>query len=396
MRQISFKLFLFLASIIIFSCSDPSVIGSELLSEDQANLEFSDQIPISGKSINGSIVQTYSPFTVLQLGTHLVGNYEDVLFGKSEASIYTQIALGTQARPEMDFVQLDSIILSLAYDSLGGGYGDLSQTYGLEVLLLEEDMENISDYFSDQTFLTNPEPIGSIEFIPSPDGEPVMIREYISNDTLVSVPPHIRIPLNEDFGEMILRDTLLYLNDTFLLKIIKGIHIQPTVSSPGILSIDFNNAISRISLYYTSGRVDKVQQEYRFVFNQVNARVMNLSHDYEGSMVEQFQKDGADSLIFMQGMTGVNSVLSFPDLSNFQNIVVNKAELELTVASASFDEINPTTYPPPEQIIITTGNNGENDVIIDVRSALFSNNPLDTDIFGGIPIIETQNGGNFN
>jgi len=46
MRLTAFLLSFFTLS-IIFSCTESTPIGAELLEEDQANLEFSDAIPLS-------------------------------------------------------------------------------------------------------------------------------------------------------------------------------------------------------------------------------------------------------------------------------------------------------------------------------------------------------------
>ncbi len=385
MKQIGFQLALLLALVVIHSCSDPTLIGSELLEEDQANLVFTDQVPIRTKTVLGSQVQTYSPFTVLQLSNQLVGNFEDPILGKSTASLYSQISIGSE-QPDLEFALFDSIVLSLAYDTTGGSYGDLSQPFGLEVLRVEEDMVNTENYNSDQTFSTNPMPLGSVEFIPNLN-EAVPIKDFTGTEPVdTTAPPHIRIRLDEALGESLLADTLLYVSDTAFQNLFKGIYIRPTQVTPGMLSFDLDQEISRISLYYQSRQQPK---EYRFDFTPANARIVNFVHDYENSVVEPFLNKEMDSLLFLQGMTGLNVEVKFPDLSNLENIVVNKAELELTLATSAEDHI---LYPPSDQIVISSNNNGELDVISDVRSALFAQQPIDTDIFGGIPLETSVNG----
>ena len=249
MKYKSFQLFILLAFAVFFSCSDPALIGSELLEEDQANLQFTDEVPIQAKSFDGTALQTYSPFAALQLTRHLFGNFKDPLMGITEASIYTQIALGAQIPPSFDIRTFDSIVLSLAYDTLGG-YGNIAEEYGLEVYQIAEDMSNIADYFSDQTFLTGETAIGSLNFIPAFD-ERVMIREYTTNnvdgDTL-SADPHVRIHLNSDELTAIFGDTAIYQGDVAFQNAFKGIHIRPiAATNSGLLSFDFSNTISRIN-----------------------------------------------------------------------------------------------------------------------------------------------------
>ena len=388
MRLNNFQLIIFLATFVIFSCSDPAQIGSDLLEEDQANLQFTTEIPIQVKTFEGDPLQTYSPFTSLQLARHLFGNYEDPLLGTTSASIYTQIALGPQDPPAFSLRSFDSVVLSLAYDTLGG-YGDLSQPFSMDVFLLEEDMSNIADYFSNQTFQTAFNPIGSVDFVPNLTDR-VTIKDYTTNsegDT-TSVDPHVRIHLDKELlVELIGQDTALLKSDTAFQNVFKGIHIQPKELStnPGIISFDFSNAISRISLYYTDS--DSIR-EFQLDFNAGNARVLNLSQNYNNSFVESFINNQSDSLFFLQGMTGVNAQIIFPDVSGFENIVVNKAELELTVAN--FEANDTATYPLTTQLIASQVNSEDKVILSDVRSAITGNNPIQATVFGGIPVVESQ------
>ena len=385
----SFQLFLLIAVTAFFSCSDPSLIGSELLEEDQANLQFTSAVPIQAKSIAGTALQTYSPFAALQLSRHLFGNFEDPLMGITEASIYTQIALGPQSPPNFVIRSFDSIVLSIAYDTLGG-YGDIGEEYGLEVYQLEEDMSNIADYSSDQTFLTGNTAIGALNFVPAFD-QRVIIREYTTNmvdgDT-VSADPHVRIHLQGEALEAILADTSIYSGNVAFQNAFKGIHIRPTATTnAGLLSFDFSNTISRISLYYKSGGE---LQEFQLDFNAGNARVLNFNQNQEGSFIEPFLTNGSDSLLFLQGMTGANTQINFPDLSGLENIIVNKAELELTVAGIAED--NTELYPLTSQLVASQLDNVDREILSDVRSALFANNPIRPGIFGGVPVVEMENG----
>jgi len=389
MRYKNFQLCLLLAFAALFSCSDPALIGSELLEEDQANLQFTSDIPIQAKSFNGTPLQTYSPFAALQLTRHLFGNFEDPLMGITKASIYTQIALGAQSTPDFTIRSFDSIVLSLAYDTLGG-YGNINEAYGLEVYQLTEDMSNIADYFSDQTFMTGDTAIGSLNFVPA-FNQRVNIKEYTTNNIdgdTVSADPHVRIHLNTDKLAAIFGDTAIYQGDVAFQNAFKGIHIRPTTTTnSGLLSFDFSNTISRISLYYKTGSELK---EFQLDFNAGNARVLSLAKNQEGAFVEPFLSGNSDSLLFLQGMAGANTEIMFPELDGFENIVVNKAELELTVAT--IDGNSAALYPLTQQLIASQLNNTDKEILTDVRSALFANTTIRTEVFGGIPVVEIENG----
>ena len=64
--------------------------------------------------------------------------------------------------------------------------------------------------------------------------------------------------------------------------------------------------------------------------------------------------------MFIQGMAGTNVKIEFPYLKNLGKVVINKAELELTVAADSKTE----TFPPINQLLLRTA---QFSAILDVR-----------------------------
>lgn len=392
MRQRNFQLILLMAITAIFSCSEPTLIGSDLLEEDSLNLNFTDQTSIAGQTVQGDILQTYSPFTAAKLDNSLLGSFDDADFGKGAASIYTQFALGTQAAPDVVGATVDSIILSLAFDTTLAGYGDLTQAFEIEVFSIGEDLQNVESYFSDQTFLISRNPIGSATITPILDT--VILNSYVTDAlTLDTLAPHIRIPLNESFGELFLQaqDTTLFESTVALQEVFKGLHITATSPNGGILNLDFSQVASRISLYYsTTVRLDVIQHEYQFDFNEANSRTVNLTSDVSNSTVEPFIGTGLDSLLFVQGMQGVNTEISFPDLSDLQDIIVNRAELEFTVATSANTVAG---FPLPTQLSITTLEEDGLNLITDLQSVIIQQGILNSlENFGGQLVEEMENG----
>jgi len=388
MRHSNFLLILLLALTVLFSCSEPTLIGSELLDEDRVNLEFSDQIPVTGKTVQGDALQTYSPFTTAKINNSLLGHFKDDDFGNAEASIYTQFALGSQVTPDVARATLDSIILTIVLDTTLAGYGDLTKAFNIEVFPIQEDMQNVESYFSDQTFMTGAI-IGGASITPTLDS--AAIESYVTDSlTIDTIPPHIRIPLSNSFFLPTL-DTAIYASNEALLEMFKGIHIKVANDENekmGILNLDFAHPSSKISLFYsTTVRLETTHHEYQFDFNNGNSRMVNLSSTFTGSSVNNYIDTELDSLLFVQGMHGVNTEISFPDLSNLQDIIVNRAELEFTV------DISTNTTYLPTQLTAASLEEDELNIITDLQSVILqqgTNNALGN--FGGQPIIEMENG----
>ncbi len=383
MRQNCIPLLLLSILISCFACTEPTLIGSDLLQEDQANLNFRNDIPIDVKNIKGESVPTYNRFPTLQLEHYLLGQLEDEQFGKSTASLYTQLARSV-GRPDPSIL-VDSLILSFAYDTIGF-YGDLSKPFELEVFRVTEDLDPSADYFSNQVFAVEMEPIGSATVSLSLDS--VAITNYSNGVSTTTIePPHIRIPLDELFGELLAEDTTIYQSDTTFQNFFKGLYIKPAASSNGIVPLRFDNAISRLTMYYRPKARD-IKQEYRFPFLFSQARVNSFEHIHEGSEVAQTLDINNTDLLYLQSMAGLNMEVNFPDLSSLNNIVINRAELEFTVAS---NTVSPS-FPIVDQLLVTREDQGERTAVIDVRNAIVGSEPIRTRVFGGNPVEETING----
>jgi len=382
-------IFLFLViSILInfFACTEPTLIGADLLEEDQANLNFRNDLPVDVKTTLGEPVPTFNRFQTLQLDHFLLGELEDEDFGTSTASIYTQLSKSS-GRPESDII-VDSLILSIAYDTIGV-YGDFSKPFEVEVFQVSEEIDPQSDYNSDQVFATEMMPIGSATIVPSFDT--VRIINY-SNGTANTTfeQAHIRIPLNLDFAELLATDSTIYISDTTFQNFLQGLYIKPVGASNGIVPVTFENDISRLTLYYTA-KIRGIKNEFRYPFLFGQGRVNHFEHEYEGAAAAtNLDLDNAD-LLYLQSMAGLNMEVSFPDLSSLTNIVINRAELEFTVAS---DVDSTSLFPIVEQLIVTSFDRAQNvrTGIIDVGNSIVGSNPLNTSVFGGIPIREEVNG----
>jgi len=386
MKQNSFLLLVISILISFFACTEPTLIGSDLLDEDQADLNFRNDIPVDVKTILGEPVPTFNRFQPLQLDHFLLGELEDENFGTSTASIYTQLSKST-GRPESDII-VDSLILSIAYDTVGQ-YGDFSKPFEVEVFQVKEEIDPQSDYNSDQVFATEMMPIGSATVVPSFDT--VRIINY-SNGTANTTfeQAHIRIPLNLDFAELLATDSTIYISDTTFQNFLQGLYIKPIGASNGIVPLTFeNNNISRLTLYYTA-KIRGIKNEFRYPFLFGQGRVNHFEHEYEGATAATNLDLDNTGLLYLQSMAGLNMEVSFPDLSSLTNIVINRAELEFTVAS----DPDTTNFPIVEQLVATSFDRVQNvrTGIVDVGHAIVGSNPLNTSVFGGIPIKEDVNG----
>ncbi|HMQ48944.1 MAG TPA: DUF4270 family protein [Saprospiraceae bacterium] len=382
MKFFHFAVMALLLSIGI-ACSDPTLVGGALLEQDQADVDFTDTLSVNFRTAERTSVRTFSSFVSSQLNSFLLGNYNDAYFGRSHSSIFAQVY------PEafnVDFsgYEFDSIVLILPYD-MGGIYGKLDETYGIEVVALAESLSNDQDYFSDQTVAVDESKIlGSTQFTPNLDS--LVFFDYVGDDEIDTLFfPHLRIKLSDDFGQELLGlDTTYYEDDSLFLDYFKGIQLRPITENGGMLSFDLASSRAGIHLFLR----DEDDQPQQFLFDfDVNqtVRFAHFEHDYStGSVATFLQNDGkGDSLFFVQGMSGLEAIVEIPYAEKLAGLVVNKAELVFYAADIGQDTAN---YPNIEQLIISSEDEDGELVVVEDIAILASNGLSLANFFGGIPV----------
>ena len=374
-------LFIPLGTILLLqACNDPSVIGSDLLEQDQIGLEFNDTTTLIAYTIQGDSAATYDPDNPIE--TYLFGQFEDPIFGTSTSIINTQFSLSSQ-KPDLENVTIDSIVLTLPY-AINNLYGDYFNDFTVEVYSLDDPdfVDTEIRYYSNQEVIVgsllnsstfSAMPLDSVDIDVYGSDSMEVVREYPQ--------ARIRIPENGNFANKFVNNPTIYDSDSLFLDAFQGIQIRATNKVPGILSFDLSSGLAGILVYY---RQDTNNLQYKFPINANYITQSNFIHDFSGSQVEPFLNDTelGDSLLFVQGMAGVNAVIELPYVENYKDFLINRAELELTIINLDEDE---SLYPPIDQIIISEiQEDGSLRVIDDVIFGL-QRSELG-DIFGGNPV----------
>lgn len=374
----------------LWFCTDPTNVGADLLGGDQVGVDYTDTLTLQSAPVVGDTVTTYSPTTLLS--NYLFGDFQDPVMGRSYASIYTEARLlrtisGNYEDVDFANATLDSVVLVLTYDT-AGYYGNEDETYGIEVLELDESMDGDEYYTSDAEFATKPISLGSKDFVPNADTVSVIYYDGTTSPDTLKVFPHLRVPLSAAFGNRLLNlDTSIYKNDSAFISIIKGLHFKPTRETHGMLSFNVLSSLSGIYLYYSVGGL---RYQYQFPFNNYGVTTSYYKQEYAGSQAEPYLNDAllGDNLTFVQAMKGVYTRVTIPHAEALGGKIINKAELTVTVAGVSGD--NSTLYPSPDQLLIYRRNEKGKLVEIDDVVIGVANNSLNS-IFGG-KIVKGSNG----
>ncbi|MDF1694552.1 MAG: DUF4270 domain-containing protein [Saprospiraceae bacterium] len=365
---------LFVSAIFITACTDGTIIGGDLVGDEEISILFEDGFEFSGQTVLGDSIATYNITTTNQ--TYLLGQIDDPTFGKYSSDIYTAIAFNS-AFPNFDNTVIDSIVLDLEYDD-AGFYGDTTVSHTIEVFRVIEDFVSRDTIFSNESFMTDMVPLATKTLVPSRSATiPFKVRD-LDVDSTIDLSPRLRIQLDNAYGTEILENGDAEVSDSALIEAFKGLYIRTTPNGSSMMGLnfnenpDFNDGIARLHLYYTktNSNGEEFPEDYSYLLRSVTSSTFN--HDYDGSAVGDALIDplGSDQFIYSHSMAGVNAEINFPDLNFLDNnnqdtIIINSAQLVLTVNE---DEamFQTETYPPATQFVLSKDNEeGEGRVLID-------------------------------
>lgn len=411
-----------LVSLMIYSCSDPTIVGSDLLDDIKANVSFTDTVTMTSTSISGPdssfTFQIFNPFSRTpyagQLSSFLVGKFEDPLYGESELVIFTQPRIGIHNNsnssgqtPDFANNQLantfDSLVLLLPYDS-AGFYGNLDQEFSLEVYRVIEDMPQAALFDIDE-FLIDGTPIGSKTFKPDTTARPISFLNVNSTDTLLlDTFPYLTIRLDDNFGRALFNaDTSVYANEDSFIDFMKGIQIRAVSKNNATLSFDLTTGNEETSslgslggmyLYYTTDIGENPgKKQFYYNFWSQTVRTVNLKEDKSNGEVSNYiSSEGADSLTFVRSISKVQTKVTFPYVEALKGKLLNKAELIMYIRDYENDPY--PDFPPIDQIIVFQRNTaGELNFVEDLNiiAQAQANEAAIAERFGGV-IIPGENG----
>ncbi|MEM9548853.1 MAG: DUF4270 family protein [Bacteroidota bacterium] len=363
----------FISALMIVACTDGSVIGNDLVENEVITLEFEDAFELSGQTVLGDSVATYRINTTNQ--TYLLGAIDESTFGRYSSDIYTGLAFNTTF-PDFENSTLDSVVLSLEFDTLGF-YGDPSVVHDIEVYEVTEDIFAQDTIYSDETFAIDTDPIASVSLIPS-TSETIDIDARIPDvDSTITLSPRLRIRLDNAYGQRLIDDEDAQTSIEDLNANFKGLYIKSAPQGNSIIGLnftenpDFNNGIARLHVYYTKTENGEEElEEYSYTLRAATSST--FVHDYTSSTVGSSinNTEAGDQYLFSHNMAGVDAEIFIPDLNfldnnNTDTIIVNSAQLIVTVNDDDI-EFETALYPPSSRFLLSRDNDdGEGRVLVD-------------------------------
>ena len=322
----------FILVFLLGACEDPGIIGLDVQPpDDNLNVSFSDSTTLITYTVIEDSIRTD------ERGVNLLGSYEDPVFGKASASIYTQFVLPSNNVNFGSGFTPDSLIMTLAFSDY---YGDLSSQQTLQVFQLSESINVDSPYYSTRDFAYDPTDLTPNVMISPQSGDADIVVKL--NDVIFT------------FSDSVFAD-----NNAFL-SFFKGLYITTDTTTPGsaILYFDLESPLAKLTLYYRNVPKDTcctTSSFFDFEINDNSARINRFNHDYAGTPIVSSDSILGDALAYAQAMSGVKSKILFPYLKNWtasQKIAVNKAELVVKIENDPTLAGDINVYKPPEKLFL--------------------------------------------
>ncbi|MEZ5069431.1 MAG: DUF4270 family protein [Bacteroidales bacterium] len=308
----------------------------------------------------------------------LAGRLSDTIVGTSRATLVTEFNTNTTFDPAPNFV-MDSLVFFLY---VTGMHGNLEQEVTYRIYEFQERLRIDTFYYSnyDPEGLYDPVPLAELTTIPAKD----TVFEFLIED--------------QDFLDKwmeIIDDSTYFRNDTVFKSQFPGLYITvESASEEGLMnSLAMSNSRTRMALHYANDSTDVDSTDgpdfrwLTFPINQYSSQKINcFSHDYTGTHLATVlnQENPPDPVMVVQGLAGVNALLSFDDLAQWmaqERVAIASAKLVMDVVDESVSGI-PTELLPVRLWLETMLDDGKTEDLYDV-AVLRGNQDESASRFGG-------------
>ena len=332
-----------LTAILAFAntaCKDnDSAIGTGIMPNSDM-MEFKcDTLDIQTFAVRDTHVETQNR-TV-----NPIGIINDEIFGQTTASCAFQVlpsANNVQFSQEIDTADLSNVklTLQLKYDEIHGSAE--SSSLKLNVNRLLTDISYDSTYYDDTHF----------------DASQYELLE--STDITASSDSLIKVEMPHSLVESIVRKNVeqtSWSNEDFV-KFFKGIYLTTELNSGDGCLYALNLISSRSKMVLTY----KDTCTFDFIIGEYAAKINLYSHDYTNADSELKEAidnpDQPSKYCYIQGLAGLKTKIKFPELTNLfdsTNIIINKAQLKVTIKEGSQSDKLPSPKAMSMTKILSSG-----------------------------------------
>ncbi|MEY5068294.1 MAG: hypothetical protein RLZ47_156 [Bacteroidota bacterium] len=327
---------LLISLFILAACNNPDEIGLDVDPTNSIGTSVDSSATVDAITVPEDKVDTRL------IGEHPIGYMIDPYLGITQAAVGVSLNLPKDSLKFGTNAVLDSAVLVLRYS--GNFYGDsLNTAYNFSVHQLSQKLDGTKAHNNDVAIPFNNTQVGAKTINKINLKDSIKVTQIVKGkkDTVLKVPPQIRIPISASFinTNFLNANAANFYTSKEFIDYIKGLYIKvdpPAGSSVGgVPFFDFSTGASKLELYYrnVNATIDTTYLTFT-INNNLTPVLANFTQNYAGTEVEaQLNIPGtAYTRTFVQALSGVRTKITFPDLNKFKqlgNIVVNKAVLEV-------------------------------------------------------------------
>lgn len=356
----------FLASLItIFSCTESTILGTEILEGDFVDVDYHDSTTIHFKTIAADSTRVYPIANSL----FLLGQTDDPVFGSFDSYAYFELKQ-IFIIPKHTEMTLDSVVLSMSY-SKTNFWGNENALFDVEVYELGESLEGYDTLYSDQDIQKGAF-LGSSSFNPF-SGDTIRVTTGKDTATYYNT---FRVKLDKSFGEKLFNDSLILHNDTLIAQQTNGIWLRAKTSENAVFGLEntvyLDEHSNKLIFYYK----DASGNSYKHPLTLGGKRGVHYANNFAGSEAKKFL-DGhfdSDSIAFLSGGQGLNIQVDLPDHESFKGKLINYAYLDF-YAAEPIDVPGLLPYAKIDRIYSYYKTNGSSKYTQDLSYSLVSGVP---------------------
>ncbi len=327
-----FSFFMFILFCIACKKQDDSIGQNLLPGSDEIYVLSNDTTPMNVNSFAADLT-TFRTDETYGHENLLIGNYNDPVFGQVKTTGYLQFDKTLPIDLPLSFV-VDSVVLNLVYAAYS--YGK-EIPMSLKVQQLQHSLDRNEDNTASDIVATNTENLILTGY--------ELMR--IPMNSLSSVSPNMRIRLQPEFGEVLLREAHDNENgNDFFVDDFKGIAISSTTLDGKIFAISHAHIGTKISVYYkennTSGQTLQDQKMYDFLVNDNCAAFTHIDYNRGNSDIPNLDEEtelNGQALAYMQAGAGAYIEVDFSQLEwmkQHPDAIINSAVLIMPFDSSSY------------------------------------------------------------
>jgi len=365
-RILSFALIGFLGIVIInWSCTklDTTNLGSDLIPVVDNVNTFADTLFVDATQ------KEYTDTTIVGSNdSHVLGNItNDPMFGSTAADVYMQLkpAFFPFSFGNIDsIVGLDSAVLCLSYK---GYWGDSNYIQTLEA---REVMDN---EFKDSTGkiwpVSGTPPVTGSAISPATNVDIRRLGDLMKyahvND---SVTNQIRIKLNADYANRLFTSdsTLVgsgnhaFYNDSTFKRAFNGIAVKGIGTGNALMYVNLSDTNTKIEMHFRIKNAGKIDTTYKSL-KLITASTSTVKFSRTANHILR-NRAGTPSTfptgneIYLQGQPGTYASLVIPQLSNYSNRIIHRAEL--LMEQIPTDPINDSIFTAPNYLYLDLKDSG--------------------------------------